>query len=230
MLSTSVREAHSSAVKLATQAEAERLRQQEEEVRRHPPADSATQIRQIALVHEQQDRARTRLEDERRMLSDQLAQATARLEANAEQLREQRASMQKGITDDSQRKSDEQFLQAVRQLEQIPPKQAKKVLETLMAGESGKNGTGTGVDGAGLEQAVSYLDAMSPRAAAKVLREFKTDGDIMLATELLERLRTHGVNAPSSKGAAPLGSSIAEEDLPHAGSAAHPDDPDAGAH
>jgi hypothetical protein len=97
MLSTSVREAHSSAVKLATQAEAERLRQQEEEVRRHPPADSATQIRQIALVHEQQDRARTRLEDERRMLSDQLAQATARLEANAEQLREQRASMQKGI-------------------------------------------------------------------------------------------------------------------------------------
>ena len=77
---------------------------------------------------------------------------------------------------------DGQFAKVVRQLESVPPKQAKQIMLNLI-------GTGRA------DQAVAYLDAMSARPAAKLLREFKTDRETELATELLEQLRTFGVEA-----------------------------------
>jgi hypothetical protein len=77
-------------------------------------------------------------------------------------------------------------MQAVRQYEQVPPKQGKRmIMELVVMGQ--------------VEQAVAYLDAMNVRAAGKILKEFKTDEEIKLATELLEKLRTFG-SKPSEQG------------------------------
>jgi hypothetical protein len=184
MLATTVGQAQDQAALLATEAEAQRLQQLQEQMQAHPPADSETQIRQIALVHQQREESRQRLDDERRLLAAQLSEATARMEADAAELRRQQEAGKGDGAAETQRKIDEQFLRAVRQLEQIPPKQAKKMLQTLV---SEKN----------VDQAVAYLNAMNSRAAAKVLREFKVDADIPLATELLERLRTRGLASAS---------------------------------
>ena len=140
------------------------------------------------------------------MLAAQLQQATARMEANIAAFEQRRSSFHISQQDDRQRKIDEQFLQAVKQLEQLPAKQAKGVLEQLLADKN-------------VDQAVAYLDAMSPRAAAKVLREFKSGPDLALATELLERLRTFGVDARDDQPPA-SGSGTQADEVPPNGAPA----------
>jgi len=193
MLSTTTLQAHETAVRLATEAEAERLKQEQEELRTYPPSDSEAQVRQIALLHQQEQQARQRLQDEQRMLSSQLSQATSRMEADTKALESRESALRQDAQDEFERKSEAQFQQAVKQFEQIPPKQAKKMIEQLVAERR-------------IDQAVEYLNAMNPRAASKVMREFKTDSDIVLATELLERLRRRGL--PSSGDSAPSQSAV----------------------
>lgn len=212
MLATTVGQAQDQAALLATEAEAKRLLQQQEQMQAHPPADSETQIRQIALVHQQREEARQRLDDERRLLAAQLSEATARMEADAAELRRQQQAGLGDGAEEQQRKIDEQFLRAVRQLEQIPPKQAKRMLQTLVSEKK-------------LDQAVAYLNAMNSRAAAKVLREFKDDADIPLATELLERLRTRGLASASLAPGAGESTSSRPSQTPDASSS--PGQPDA---
>jgi hypothetical protein len=88
--------------------------------------------------------------------------------------------MENMIRTEGQRKVDEQFLQTVKQYEQLTPKQGKQMIVALVNQKQ-------------TDQAVAYLDAMSPRAASRILKEFKTESEIALATELLEKLRTFGV-------------------------------------
>ncbi len=153
VLSMSEREASAIAARSVSESEIQRLREMEQLRRAHPPADSATQINQIAFVQQQHDQAKRRLQDERGMLALQLAQATANMEANIAAFERQRASWQTSQNDDAQRTIDEQFLQAVKQLEQLPAKQAKGIIQQLVTDNN-------------VDQAVAYLDAMSPRAAA----------------------------------------------------------------
>jgi hypothetical protein len=210
LLSTTAQQAKAAASQSVVEAEAERIRAAEERIRQHPPADSATQIQQIALVHEEREQVRRRLEDERRVLAGQLADAASRMEAGAEALRQEQAGREQSSAAAAQRKTDEQFLRAVKQLEQISPKQAKRFLEALASRQE-------------TDQAVAYLDAMTPRAAAKVLREFKTDGEMRLATELLEGLRTRGL-APAGTMAPPaanIPAAIAAQNPPDAAAAAN---------
>lgn len=51
----------------------------------------------------------------------------------------------------------------------------------------------------GIDQMVAYLNAMAPRAANKILREFKTPDEVVLATELLEKLRIFGFEAEAAE-------------------------------
>lgn len=80
----------------------------------------------------------------------------------------------------SKQMRDESFVQAVQMLEQLPPRQGKKVFRHLLT---------TGQD----QQVVDYLAAMSLRKAAKILKEFKQDQEISHATELIEMLRQRGI-------------------------------------
>jgi hypothetical protein len=174
------------------QAELQRLAQEAEKA--NPPLNTSGQIHYLNLLKQYEDQSRRRLEDERRMLLEHVAAAAAKVEGGKRELDRQRTAWEQAIQIDRKRKVDQQFLQAVKQYEQATPKQAKKMLMELVANNHA-------------DQAVAYLDAMSPRAAGKILREFKTDQEIALATELLEKLRTLG--APSaSTPPAPTASNI----------------------
>ncbi|MEM9420508.1 MAG: hypothetical protein AAGA25_15870, partial [Planctomycetota bacterium] len=74
---------------------------------------------------------------------------------------------------------DEDFDRAVKTLEQLPPKQAKGVVQKYIA------------DGQ-MAEVVDYLAAMQLRKSAGILKAFKSEEDIPQAAEILERLRTRG--------------------------------------
>ncbi|MCP3903363.1 MAG: hypothetical protein GY715_06980 [Planctomycetes bacterium] len=154
----------------------------EEERQRNPPLPSSAAIARTSLQIEQNDHALRRLRDE-------TAQHLAELEFRAKQLDERetalearRRAWETSTADEVRRKTDEQFRKAVRLLEALPGKQAKRMLLELVAQGS-------------LDQAVTYINAMNPRAATKALKELKTDDENRLATQLLERVRTLGIEA-----------------------------------
>jgi hypothetical protein len=185
LISTPVHEAREGMIVNLREAENQRLKEAEDVLKANPPRDSATQIQRTALVMLQEDQARRRLDDEKRMMQEQLALRTASVDDLRAEFDRERQAWENAVRSDRTQKTDEQFMQAVKQYEQSPPKQAKRMLQELVT--QGQ-----------LDQAVAYLDAMNPRAASKVLKEFKTDEEIKLAAELLENLRTLG-SAPTAK-------------------------------
>ena len=186
--------------KAKAQAEAEL----EQQVQANPPIESGAQLQQISLIKHEQEQARRRLEDERDVLLSALEAESKRLERKRQELDQQKAAWENAVRDERQRKNDEQFLQAVRQLEQLSPKQGKQMIVELVEKKQS-------------ETAVAYLDAMSPRSSAKILKEFKSETEIELATELLEQLRTFGLkSSAAAPAAAANGSASPTQEAPNA--------------
>lgn len=75
--------------------------------------------------------------------------------------------------------NDAGFKKQIELYESIPAKQAKDMFGSLMT--MGKN-----------DEVVAFLDAMEPRKAAAVLKEFKSPNEIAQAVELTQSLRTRG--------------------------------------
>jgi hypothetical protein len=184
-------EAHAAAAKLASEAQAEVQKAADKEQQENPPLDTPTQIAYFSLIKQQEDQSLRRLESEKKALMEQLAASTVLVDSSKQELQQQRTEWDNAIKAERQRKVDEQFLQTVKQYEQLSPKQAKKMLMDLLTDNRS-------------DQAVAYLDAMNPRATSKILKEFKTDSEITLATELLEKLRTFGMSTAPSPTAAPV--------------------------
>jgi len=182
-------EAQAVAAKRAADEQAQAEQRVLDERQANPPADSASQITQISMVRVQEQQTRQRLQDEKAALLEQLAAATLKVNENQSSLAAERVGWETAVQADRTRKTDEQFLQTVRQYEQVPPKQGKRMLMELVSQKE-------------IDQAVAYLDSMNVRAAAKIIKEFKTDSEIALATDLLERLRSFGVNAPEASATA----------------------------
>ncbi|MEM7227922.1 MAG: hypothetical protein AAF432_03820 [Planctomycetota bacterium] len=140
------------------------------------------------LINQQQDASMTdaqivrRLEDEKNMLVQQLQLKTRQIEQERESFEKERTAWQNATESERQQRSDTQFAKVVSLYESIPAKQAKEMLTNL-------------VDDDATAQAVAYLNAMQPRAAAKIIKELKTDVENQLATDLLENLRTYGIAA-----------------------------------
>lgn len=182
MFSMTVAEAQAARAEAALEAESQHQADEEAAMRRRPPVSSAERI---VLVSQSEQRARQsmrRMEDEQRLLMDQLAREREQLEVDRARHQEQVARWAQSTEAERRRQADEQFAKAVKLLESQPPKLAKRAIVEL-------------INGGKTEEAVAYLDAMNERKAGKVLAEFKTDQDAKLATELLERLRTFGVGA-----------------------------------
>jgi len=194
-LGTTSAEARTAAAKSIKDAEAERLATAQKDNQSHPGADSETQIQRLTLMSQQEQQTRRSMDDERTMLQQQLSTSTAQVDQKQAAFDRQRQEWENTVKIERQRRTDAQFQQTVKLYEQATPKQAKKMLEELISQKH-------------QDQAVAYLDAMNPRAASKVLKEFKTDEEIKLATELLEKLRTLGQTsenpptAPASTNAA----------------------------
>lgn len=168
----------------AEEAARERLAEVEEMKRRHPALPASEQIRLTGMAAEQNVHAERRMADLRDQLADEIERNRRQLELVNQALETERKRYDQGIDDLEQRKNDAQFLKAVKLLESQPPKIAKeRIVELVQSGE--------------LDQAVAYLDAMTPRAAGRILSELKEPDEGKMATELLERLRTHGVRPES---------------------------------
>lgn len=188
-LAQTLPEAEASAKKAADLAGQEQAKASEAARTANPPIDSRTQAQYVSLVRREEAQSRQRLQDDRKMLEQQLAQMGGQLDVRKASLNQQQAKLEAAGKPDLQRKIDEQFMQAVKQYELAPPKNAKKMLVEL-------------INGGGRNQAVAYLKAMNPRAASKILREFKSDPEIVMAKELLESLRTQGLDLPETPAAA----------------------------
>jgi flagellar motility protein MotE (MotC chaperone) len=154
--------------------------------RENPPLPSGVQVRHDQRIDDRDAQALRRVRDENRQLMAQLERQRAQLAQREQAFRARQQAWSDDIDAERKRKLDEQFQQAVGLYESAKPKLAKQwMLELVDAGE--------------LVQVVAYLDAMNPRAASKILNEFKGDDDAALATELLERLRTFGTGAEAAE-------------------------------
>jgi colicin import membrane protein len=182
LLATTIAAEQAAAEEQAQQAAREQAEAAERARQANPPLPSTAQVQNASLTRDQTDAALARVGEETTRLRGQLDARAAELDQREQDFRTARAEWLASIEAEKQRRTDEQFLQTVRQYESAPAKIAREWMLELV--DDGKQ-----------EQVVAYLDAMNPRAASKILREFKTEKEAALATELLEKLRTFGLEA-----------------------------------
>ncbi|MFM2164962.1 MAG: hypothetical protein RL325_1399 [Planctomycetota bacterium] len=121
-------------------------------------------------------------EDKTRRLREELKKDGDTLEQQIKAFEKRQKDWEASIAADKQRETDEQFRKAVRLVESMPPKQARSwILELVNSGKT--------------ETAVAYLDAMTGAKASNLLKSFKGDEEVKVATELLERLRMLGLES-----------------------------------
>lgn len=164
-------------------AKAEQLRQEAERMARLSSVGGlssaaerlAHQRQQNEMLLRQLERTRREIES----LQTNLHLARQRMERRAEELAASKAELERQLADMQARLNDEGFRRAVTLYEQLPAKQVKQMFADML--------------GAGdRDQVVAYLQAMQPRTAAKVLREFKAPEEIEQAVALTEALRSRG--------------------------------------
>lgn len=127
------------------------------------------------LMLRQLERTRRELEDLRRNLHI----SRMRMERQQQDLVEAQQAVEAKAKQIKDRLNEEGFQKAVALYQTMPPKQVKEHFLQLVTQDK-------------LEQVVTYLEAMEPRKAANVLREFKTDQEVAHAVQLTERLRGRG--------------------------------------
>ncbi len=168
------------AVQEASMIEAADRQQQIDDARRDdPPLASRTELDILSRQDRLHERALRRLEDEQNQRATQLREQFDRLEVERDAFEQRVADWETATAADRERKTDAQFAQMIKLYESLRPALAKdKIVELVRIGKT--------------DQAVTYLDAMNPRLAGKILSEFKTEDENRLATELLERIRMFG--------------------------------------
>lgn len=176
IIAPTIAEAEALAAEEAANEQAAEQAALEQHYRENPPRSSTQQV----ALHEQQGRSQSlmiqRLQAERDLLTRQLNEAMERIEGQEARMQQQRQAILDELEQRQQRKNDAQFQQAVSLYQSVQPKQAKQMLINL-------------IDAGEMDQAVAYLDAMQSRAASNILKQFKSEQELQLATDLLERLR-----------------------------------------
>lgn len=144
-----------------------------------PPVAAARQVSEKTADADVQqariERVKREVEDLRRTLALERADLDARQTAFDRRVAEfdaMRARLQK-------QEGEEQFRKAVELYASLPAAKAQELLQTL-------------VDAGDTEQVVAYLNRMETRTARKIIEKFP---DPKMAADLLERLRTLGVEA-----------------------------------
>ena len=144
------------------------------------PMSGVEEIVASGRIEERAGLASRSLAQEQRRLAADLAAREAALAVRERQLVERQRAWQRSIADGLARETDEQFRKTVRLLESAPPRQAREwILELVQSGR--------------MDLAVAFLDAMNAAKSAALLKAFRLEGDSKVATELLDRLRTLGL-------------------------------------
>lgn len=118
-----------------------------------------------------------RLKDETEAIRTRLDQDKAAITRDLEDLRQREAEFAERVARRSAELQSEDFKRAVASLEQLPPRQAKGVIDAYL--EAGDE-----------DLAVDYLAAMQLRKSAGVLKAFKAEEDLPRAARLIDKLRT----------------------------------------
>ncbi|MCH8824686.1 MAG: hypothetical protein IH984_14400 [Planctomycetes bacterium] len=160
--------------------------QDELAMRDNPPFSSQTSLAINRAHKTQSDQAARNLEDTRKLSLQMIDNERELLDKEKTEFAQMKAAWDKDTIAERKRKADEQFAQTVKIYESLSPKQSKQMLTNL-------------VTAGNIDQAVSYLDAMNPRNAAKILKAFKTPEEMILATQLQEKLRVFGTGAEDSE-------------------------------
>ena len=143
----------------------------------------AQQERDTEVFQQQMDR----MERDKQDLMRQIQVAKDMLSKQKLEFDAERKAFEKALAEEKAQRNSRDFQQAVQMYEQIKPKQVKDMFQDLMR----RNQT---------DQVVEYLAAMQLRKAAAVLKEFKTPEDVAQATDLVQRLRSRGVDVLGSLG------------------------------
>ncbi|MCE9592236.1 MAG: hypothetical protein K8S99_17155 [Planctomycetes bacterium] len=172
-------------------AEEERKTQEEEKVK----AAEAARLKSVSQgpvtlgdrLHNEQQADEIAMERVERLQADikslqqQIATAKAQLTRQRAELEAEKKQIEVASKATRDKAAGENFAQAVMMYEQLKPKQTKDMFRTLLSG--GKR-----------DEVVEYLASMQLRKAAAVLKEFKTPEEVVQATELVERLRSRGID------------------------------------
>lgn len=174
-------------------AAAERAEQESKLAAEAADADAMRRLRELPLASAERadtgSRASERIdvglrafEDTTRRLRDELQKDNGTLEQRIQAFEKRQKDWEQSIAADKRRATDEQFRKAVKNLESLPPKQAREVVLELVRSNR-------------MDTAVGYLDAMSSSKASNLLKSFKSEDETKVATELLERLRMLGLES-----------------------------------
>ena len=134
-------------------------------------------------ARESMEQLAVRLRSDRNALLEAMKNYKGRMELLQDRLKEQQQQFEKQVEERARQQQSEGFEQAIELYERTKPQQVKKMFMDLI----GRSASGRG-------QVVAYLAAMQPRKAAGVIREFKTNPEITVATQLIEQLRTRGID------------------------------------
>ena len=135
----------------------------------------AAQQERDEMMLRQLERTRREIED----LQRNLQLTRQRMEREKKELQTARDEAATRFDAIQKQLDDEGFRTAVQLYEQLPAKQVKQMFMTMVESQE-------------TEQVVAFLEAMEPRKAAGVLREFKAVHEVPRAVELMERLRARG--------------------------------------
>jgi hypothetical protein len=134
--------------------------------------------------------AQQRHRDELAGMQAQIALARRLLTKKQTQFKTDRDAWLEQARQQKEQDSSEDFAKTVKLLERIKPKQAMQMFMKMVQDER-------------RSQVVEYLAAMNLRKAASVLKQFKTDDEITVASDLLKalkagRIKLPGVGAPAA--------------------------------
>jgi len=166
---------------LAQQQVEQEKSQIEETARRNGtgPAPIAERLEDENLRNELTMRKLDRKEKDIKILQRNLFLARQLMDSQKEDIEKIRQELDTRLKDTQTQLNDEGFQKTVTLFEGLPAKQTKQMFMHLITGNQ-------------TEQVVAYLEAMKPRKATSILKEFKTPEEITAVVELTERLRERG--------------------------------------
>lgn len=147
-----------------------------------PGSGSANRIDRLKTNDELMREREMRLEKDRDILKKSLESENRKLQAKRDELGRQEAAFDAKIEAQKLLREDEQFQKMVSVLKGLPAKDMKAKFDAFIA--EGK-----------IDLVVDVLDAFDARTAQKVLKEYKTPEENVLAAELLVRLKDRGLTA-----------------------------------
>lgn len=157
-----------------------------EKAKEGQPPLAASDMLNIKLEQGKADLERVEsLKREVQILRETLQRERGQLDADRLALKKERDEFERARKIVADTEGNAQFKKALATLEGLKPDKAKTALQQL-------------IDAKQVEQVVAYLNSMQERTRTKIVDEF-LKADPKVATDLLERLRTRGMQARASE-------------------------------